>query len=108
MTGEADPEALDADTPGRAPDQMIDAEKAATTADVVMTAVSVGETAVIVPIAELTETTDGQDRAPLVGIAAAARLVGTTEKETRDTSRATTPRPRSTTTTSPAQCATIE
>lgn len=109
-TGKADQEALSADIQDPALDQMIAAEKAATMADVVMTAVSVVETAAIVPtIAELTETTDGQDLAPLVGIAAVAPLAEPTRSQTNRTSRRTTPRPKSTTTTNPAPLsATIE
>lgn len=109
MTGKADQEALSADTQDPALDQMIAAEKAATKADAVMTAVSVVETAAIVPIAELTGTTDGQDLAPLVGIAAVAPLAEPMRSRTNRTSRRTTPRPRSTTTTNPAPLsATIE
>ena len=101
MTGEADQEALDEDTQDPALDQMIAAEKAATMADVVMTAETVEETVEIVRIAE-TETTDAQDLPLLVGTAAVVPLAETTRSLANSTSRRTTPRPRSTTTTNPA------
>jgi len=109
MTGEADLEALNADTQDPDLDQMIAAEKAATMADVAMIAVNVVETAAIVQIAELTGTTDVQDLALLVGIAAVAPLAEQTRSQTNRTLRRTTPRPRSTTITNPAPLsATIE
>lgn len=98
MTGEADQEALDADTQDPALDQMIAAEKAATMADVVMNAETVEETVEIVPIAE-TETKDAQDLPLLVGTAALAPLAEITRSLANRTSRRTTPRLRSTTTT---------
>jgi hypothetical protein len=98
MTGEADQEALDADTQDPALDQMIAAEKAATMADVVMNAESV-------PIAE-TETKDAQDLPLLVGTAALAPLAEITRSLANRTSRRTTPRLRSTTTTNPAPLST--
>ena len=105
MTGEADQEALDADTQDPALDQMIAAEKAATMADVVMNAESVEETVEIVPIAE-TETKDAQDLPLLVGTAALAPLAEITRSLANRTSRRTTPRLRSTTTTNPAPLST--
>jgi len=105
MTGEADQEALDADTQDPALDQMIAAEKAATMADVVMNADSVEETVEIVPIAE-TETKDAQDLPLLVGTAALAPLAEITRSLANRTSRRTTPRLRSTTTTNPAPLST--
>jgi hypothetical protein len=109
MTGEADQEALNADTQDPDLDQMIAAEKAATMADVAMIAANVVETAAIVQIVELTETTDAQDLALLVGIAAVVPLAEQTRSQTNRTLRRTTPRPRSTTITNPAPLsATIE
>lgn len=109
MTGEADQEALSADTQDPALDQMTAAEKAAMMADVAMTAVIVVETAAIVPIAELTGTTESQDLAPLVGIAAVAPLAEQVRSRTNRTSRRTTLRPRNTTITKQAPLsATIE
>lgn len=105
MTGEADQEALDADTQDPALDQMIAAEKAATMADVVMTAETVEETVEIVPIAE-TETKDAQDLPLLVGTAALAPLAEITRSLANRTSRRTIPRLRSTTTTNPAPLST--
>jgi hypothetical protein len=105
MTGEADQEALDADTQDPALDQMIAAEKAATKADVVMNAETVEETVEIVPIAE-TETKDAQDLPLLVGTAALAPLAEITRSLANRTSRRTTPRLRSTTTTNPAPLST--
>ena len=103
--GEADQEALDADTQDPALDQMIAAEKAATMADVVMNAETVEETVEIVPIAE-TETKDAQDLPLLVGTAALAPLAEITRSLANRTSRRTTPRLRSTTTTNPAPLST--
>jgi len=101
MTGEADREALDADTQGPALDQMIAAETVVTMTDAEMTAEIVEETEEIVPTAE-TETTDAQDLPRLVGIEAVAHLVETTRSLANHISLPTTPRPRSTTTTNPA------
>ncbi len=101
MTGEADQEALDADTQDPDLDQMIAAEKAATMADVEMTAETVEETVETVPIAE-TGTTDAQDLPLLVETAAVVPLAETTRSLTNNTSPRATPRPRSTTTTNPA------
>jgi len=97
MTGEADQEALDADTQDPALDQMIAEETVASMADAVMTAEIVVGTEEIVPIAE-TEITDAQDLPRLVGIEAAAHFVETTRSLTNHISLRTTPRPRSTTT----------